>query len=550
MKHVLFPSLFVILSALPARAQSPAPAPSVELRFKPAANNLQIVEWIEDAKGHVIATPYITRVTGQFGLGNRPGSALLKTDFRWPYSRREMVFPVWAHRRDHHYPLIVMGGACGNSPQSMCMGRACGGDCDDTTIAYHSLVSSEEPFYCSPSGSPDAVSCASKFIGSKGAYMGGGAFSLYPPRADLTKYNPNYDSNDINDYAKENDLVAVSAATPPSGQLVSAFWNPDQLAEGDYTAYVELSQESDWSPGHGKDNPDHANQHDSVSAWDFEGHNFLGQPSVVYAAPFHYAAGSATTAIATQLAGYGSWDGSNGTLNPPDASIVTNKPGSGAGRLADVDDGTDVYRLKVVVGTCAGDGGAGCGCAAPDAISNLKLDPGQTSIAVSFTAPSGGAPANRFAVRYREGTQTITEADFDQAVAAASIAAGAPSATLTGTIDGLQRQTQYTVAVRSIAPCGRGGAVVSLGVQTQVPKFVTLSGCFIATAAWGTQMERHVSALREFRDARLLTNPAGQLLTALYYALSPPLARAISTDEHLRALARFALKPIVSAVAR
>ncbi len=526
----------------------------VELRFEPGAPNLQIVAWIEDLQGKVIDTPYITRVTGQFGVANRPGAALLKTDFRWPYSRRDMVLPVWAHRRDHHYPKIVMGGACGNSTQTLCPGgNKCGSDCEDSTIAYHSLVSSGEPFYCSPSGSPDAVSCASRFTGSKGAYADPPAFSLYPPRADLTTFNMAVDSPDVLDFAKQNDLVAVSAATPPANALVSPalVWYPQGVPAGDYVAWIELSQESDFSPGHSKTSPDHPNQPDSVSAWDFEGHNFLGQPSVVYKVPFHCDQTNNAAAIATQYVGYSTWDNSDGTLHPPDATIV-DKPGSGAGRLLDVDDGTDVYRVKVLGASTIvpSDGGMPPACLAPDQVTGLALTAGQTSITVNFTAPTGGSTANRFAVRYREGNTPITGDMFDQQVAAPSVSAGAPGDHLTSTVDGLLRQTSYAVAVRGIAPCGKGGAVVSQVVSTEVPKFVTLHGCFIATAAYGSPMERHVSKLREFRDSRLLTNPIGQLVTAIYYAFSPPLANAISTDPNLRALARAALRPLVTLVTR
>jgi hypothetical protein len=108
--------------------------------------------------------------------------------------------------------------------------------------------------------------------------------------------------------------------------------------------------------------------------------------------------------------------------------------------------------------------------------------------------------------------------------------------------------TDYTVAVRAVATCGRGSSVVSLTTKTAQPKFTTLHGCFIATAAYGSPLETHVAGLRSFRDKHLLTNPAGQLLTALYYALSPPMANAISTDENLRALARKALSPLAALV--
>ncbi len=72
--------------------------------------------------------------------------------------------------------------------------------------------------------------------------------------------------------------------------------------------------------------------------------------------------------------------------------------------------------------------------------------------------------------------------------------------------------------------------------------------CFIATAAWGSPLEPHVQALRDFRDAHLLTNAPGRAFVELYYALSPPLAEAIAARPALRAATRVALTPVVSAV--
>jgi hypothetical protein len=539
----------VLIGITPALADQAC----VEVSFAPAVPKLQIVVWVEDASGNVLSTPYITRATGQFGLANRPGNGLLKSAFGWPYGRREMVAPVWAHRRNHHYPKVMMGGRCGNSPMGTCpggptctscdpvmntyQGNCCCGDCNDDTIAYHSKVSSGEPFYCPPDSQPDAVSCASTFTGSKGAYATDGSYSLYPPRADLTNFNPSVDSPDIMDFVKQNDLVAVSAATPQGGQPLNppVQWFQSSLPAGDYVAWIEISQESDFNSSH-----NHPSVADAQSAWNFEGRNFLGQPSVVYSVPFHWDGSTRMTATTSNYAGYGAWDGSDGVLRPPDATI-SDMPGSGAGRLLDVSDNNGTYRARVTITNPTG--------GSPAPVSGLKLTPDQTSITVSFVAPTTGVPASRFAVRYRPGTDPISDADFDS-LNAAPDAVGDPGSTVSVTISPLDRATHYSVAVRAEAPCGPSSSVQSATTTTLQPKFATLSGCFIATAAYGSSLEPQVAGLRRFRDRHLLTNPAGRLLTAAYYALSPALARAISSDESLRALARKALAPVVNLVAK
>ncbi|MBI5419607.1 MAG: M6 family metalloprotease domain-containing protein [Deltaproteobacteria bacterium] len=70
-----------------------------------------------------------------------------------------------------------------------------------------------------------------------------------------------------------------------------------------------------------------------------------------------------------------------------------------------------------------------------------------------------------------------------------------------------------------------------------------ISGCFIATAAYGSAMAPEVQTFRLFRDGYLLTNAPGRAFVSLYYRLSPPVAEGIARSPALRFAARCALAP-------
>ena len=70
-------------------------------------------------------------------------------------------------------------------------------------------------------------------------------------------------------------------------------------------------------------------------------------------------------------------------------------------------------------------------------------------------------------------------------------------------------------------------------------------GCFIATAAFGSQLEPQVQLLRQFRDRILLPHSLGQRFVELYDTWSPPVAEHIAAHGWLRGLVRFCLYPLI-----
>jgi len=72
-------------------------------------------------------------------------------------------------------------------------------------------------------------------------------------------------------------------------------------------------------------------------------------------------------------------------------------------------------------------------------------------------------------------------------------------------------------------------------------------GCFIASAVYGSFLDRHVGALRSFRDSVLTRGAIGRRLVQAYYGVSPPAAQWIRNRENIRALTRIALMPLVAA---
>ena len=69
------------------------------------------------------------------------------------------------------------------------------------------------------------------------------------------------------------------------------------------------------------------------------------------------------------------------------------------------------------------------------------------------------------------------------------------------------------------------------------------SGCFIVTAAYGTEMAGDVRILSKFRDKYLIKSETGERLVKIYYKASPPIARIIAKNPMFRKVVRMHLRP-------
>ncbi len=113
--------------------------------------------------------------------------------------------------------------------------------------------------------------------------------------------------------------------------------------------------------------------------------------------------------------------------------------------------------------------------------------------------------------------------------------------------DNLSHSTTYATTVNTSAEDLAGTSLEADYVWSFHTEL--LSGCFIATAAYGTDTAKEIQVLREFRDNILLHNSLGAEFVSLYYKYSPPIAGFISQHGILRTIVREGMvDPVVAIV--
>lgn len=486
-------------------------------------DDAQMVVWLEDDQGNYVTTLFITRLTGSYGLGNRPGMMEFNSAWRWPYGRRTHVLPVWAHRHGEEFPSVEFQNA------------------DEQNLSHPLAQSSLETFYCKPLREGDAMwdtqTCASTVYTDKGV-LNPSAKTPYPPRTDLSEV-VGIDDPSVSDFPIYNPFDAMSRATPPGGELFNISWAiPDDLVDGTYTVYVEINTE--WDQNQYYDYPAPVG-----IPWADYGTPSRGQPSVVYKVDFTLE-GGATNATSLEYVGYGDPDGIDGNIRAPDMTITTDVSGSGASRLLLTSEGGDMFRVRLKAQpTDDNDPPASIG-----SFRAMEVQPDQAII--TFTAPGDDSMTGKVAgyeVKIMAGTP-MTEANFADArpPTYTPIDPADPGIAQTLTVSDLLPKTNYYIGIRAYDECLNYGPLQVLHVVTPERQSGKVDACFIATAAYGSMIESQVQLLRNFRDAALRSNVPGELFVESYYTFAPAVSKLIAPSDLLRRVVRAGLGPLIDAV--
>jgi uncharacterized repeat protein (TIGR01451 family) len=125
------------------------------------------------------------------------------------------------------------------------------------------------------------------------------------------------------------------------------------------------------------------------------------------------------------------------------------------------------------------------------------------------------------------------------------------STMLTAAVPAADIAAAGTIPVTVVNPAPGDGTsnAIDFSITVQVPGSSSGggggSGCFIATAAYGSYDDSHIQVLRAFRDGVMVHYAPGRMLLNVYYRYSPPIADFIREREGLKCVVRGVITSIV-----
>jgi uncharacterized repeat protein (TIGR01451 family) len=177
--------------------------------------------------------------------------------------------------------------------------------------------------------------------------------------------------------------------------------------------------------------------------------------------------------------------------------------------------------------------------AGPDAANNVFVDLGQTpAIAPGLRFTNAGCNGTRCTIASVPASSTVT------LQALSNDFANSTFQTLALNFAVSSSETDYATTNNQTTSSGVVPVFDTCDIDIDLPKGAGVA-CFIATAAYGSPLEPHVVALRNFRDRYLQQTNLGRAFIAFYYRHSPPIADLVAAHDLLRLLVRAILTPVV-----
>jgi len=115
-----------------------------------------------------------------------------------------------------------------------------------------------------------------------------------------------------------------------------------------------------------------------------------------------------------------------------------------------------------------------------------------------------------------------------------------------GELDESAFSAEQRIYVGTPGISGLSNAVIGMPEMIVPNPNLPNTGCFIATAAYGSASDSAVLVLREFRDRRLLTSGPGRAFIRWYYEHSPAAAQFLNDHPVFKPAVRAALAPVVA----